>query len=437
MKMPVKALSLFDSICIIVGIIVGAGIYETTPLVASCVGGWGGVMAVWLAGGLFALCGALCYAELATTYPSQGGDYVYLTRAYGRRAGFLFGWSQLAIIRPGDIALMAFVFGRYATALYAPHSGIGTVYAAGAVVVLTIINILGVRESKWTQNALTVVKAGGLLFVVAAGFLAPGGQALPLFGGFSGGGLKLAMILVLFTYGGWNEMAYVAAEIKTPEKNILRALVLGTVAVALFYLLLNWAFLYSLGYEGLAGSEAVAVDVVATVWPDMAARLVGILISISALGAINGLIFTGARISYALGTGHMVFKTLGKWNPRLGTPVTALALQGLISLGIVLIAGSFVDTILYSAPAVWIFFLATGIAVFRLRRKDASLPHPYTLAAYPAVPLVFCSTAAFMLYSSFTYALREKPTGLLVLFSILIVGGFTYWLTVRIHSTSG
>jgi APA family basic amino acid/polyamine antiporter len=422
MKTPAKALSLFDSTCIIVGIIIGAGIYETTPTVAACMGGWGGVLAVWLAGGLLALCGALCYAELATTYPHEGGDYVYLGRAYGSWAGFLFGWSQLAIIRPGDIALMAFVFARYAVTLYAPFSGIGTFYAASAVLVLTAINILGVRESKWTQNVLTVVKIAGMLFIVVAGLLAPGVRDIPTAGSFSGDGLKLAMILVLFTYGGWNEMAYVAAEVKEPQKNILRALVLGTVAVAVLYLLINGAFLHALGYEGLAGSDAVAVDAVAKVLPGSAARLIGIIICISALGAVNGLIFTGARISYAMGTGHKVFRALGKWHPGLGTPVAALALQGVLSLGIVLVAGSFIDTILYAAPAVWFFFLATGVALFRLRKKDAELPRPCKVVGYPVVPVVFCAASAFMLYSSTTYALSQKPAGLLVLLAVLAGG---------------
>ena len=174
-----KSLSLFDSICIIVGIIVGAGIYETTPVVAACMGGWGGVLAVWLAGGLLAMCGALCYAELASTYPQQGGDYVYLSRAYGPMSGFMFGWSQLAIIRPGDIALMAFVFARYASTLYAPFPNPGTFYAALAVVVLTSINIFGVREGKWTQNLLTVVKVAGLAMIVVFGLLFSRGPAPP------------------------------------------------------------------------------------------------------------------------------------------------------------------------------------------------------------------------------------------------------------------
>ncbi|VGO15352.1 Serine/threonine exchanger SteT [Pontiella desulfatans] len=427
MKAPAKALSLFDSTCIIVGIIIGAGIYETTPTVAACMGGWGGTMAVWLAGGLLALCGALCYAELATAYPRQGGDVVYLSRAYGSWAGFMFGWSQMAIIRPGDIALMAFVFARYAATLYSPFPAMGTAYAAGAVVALTLVNMVGVRAGRIAQNILTVVKLAGLLFIVAVGFLAPGADAAPVGAAFSSDGFKLAMILVLFTYGGWNEMAYVAAEIKDPQRNIVRALVLGTVAVAATYLLANAAFLHALGFQGMAASGAVAVDAVAMLMPGGAERLVAVLICISALGAVNGLVFTGARISYAMGTGHRVFNWLGAWHPSLGTPVAALALQGVLALAIVLLAGSFIETILYSAPAVWLFFLATGLALFRLRRKDAQVQRPFKVVAYPVVPLLFCGAALFMFYSSVSYAVAGKPIGLLLLLGIVAAGGGLCW----------
>ena len=220
---PLRQLSLFDSLCIIVGIIIGTGIYETTPMVASSMGGGGGTLAVWLAGGALALAGSLCYAELATAYPREGGDYVYLTRAFGRLCGGLFGWSQLAIVRPGDIALLAFVFARYANQLWMPI-GPGaslTLWAALLVAVLTGVNILGVRSGRTTQNVLTVAKIAGLLAIVAAAFLgggaAPAG-ALPS-SGAPPANLQLALILVLFVYGGWNEMAYVAAEVEgsTPQ----------------------------------------------------------------------------------------------------------------------------------------------------------------------------------------------------------------------------
>jgi amino acid transporter len=425
---PQKSLSLFDSTCIIVGIIIGAGIYETSPTVAACMGGWGTTLAVWLAGGLLALCGALCYAELATTYPHEGGDYVYLNEAYGPCAGFIFGWSQLAIIRPCDIALMAFVFARYAATLHMPFPHVTVVYAAAAVVLLTTINILGVRESKWTQNALTVIKVLGLMFVIVGGLFAPGTKAMHPSADLPGGGLQLAMILVLFTYGGWNEMAYVAAEIKKPEQNILHALVLGTVAVTVLYLLVNVAFMHALGHAGVAASPAVAVDAIARVLPSSAGKVIAIIICISALGAVNGQIFTGARISYALGAGHPVFRTLGKWNLRLGTPIGALVLQGVLSLGIVLTARSFIETLVYSAPVVWIFFLATSIALFRLRKKDRHLSRPCSVLGYPFTPAVFFMVCAFMFYSSSSYALKEKPVGFVAVVALLLSGGILYHL---------
>ena len=260
---PQKELSLFDSTCIIVGIIIGAGIYETAPLVAKCLGSGMGVMLIWLAGGVLALIGALCYAELATTYPREGGDYIYLTRAYGRWPGYMFGWAQLAVVRPGDIALMAFIFARYAQTLYAPFTDSGLSYAAAVIVVLTVINILGVKAGKWTQNFLTVAKFLGLVAISVVGFTAPSPPqtgTLPAVESFTWEGLQLAFILVLFTFGGWNEMAYVAAEIKRPQQNIVRALVTGTVAVTALYVLVNGAFLSALGLAGMSNSQAVAVE---------------------------------------------------------------------------------------------------------------------------------------------------------------------------------
>ncbi|MHC4737896.1 MAG: APC family permease [Planctomycetota bacterium] len=427
---PKKELSLFDSTCIIVGIIIGAGIYETAPTVAGCMGGLTGTLGIWLVGGLLALSGALCYAELATTYPLEGGDYVYLSRAYGGFAGYLFGWSQLVVIRPGDIALMAFIFARYAQQLYAPFENSGTIYASAVIVVLTGVNILGVKQGKWTQNFLTVVKATGLLAIVAVGLLANCGartSAEPA--AFTMGGLELALILVLFTFGGWNEMAYVAAEVKRPEKNIVRALVIGTTAVTALYILVNGTFVYVLGYVKMAGSEAVAVDTVAAVFPEIAGRAISVLICISTLGAVNGLVFTGSRISYAMGSEHAVFRVLGRWNQRCGTPVWALVFQGCLSLAIVLLAGSFIDTILYTAPVVWVFFLATSLSVFVLRHKEPQTLRPYKVTGYPVTTIIFCACCVFMLYSCVSYALANKPMGLIISSGFLLAGLFVYLLT--------
>ncbi len=434
-SVPKKELGLFDSTCVIVGIIIGAGIYETAPMVAASMGSWWGTLLIWVVGGLLALAGALCYAELATAYPREGGDYVYLSRAYGRWAGYMFGWSQVVLMRPADIALMGFIFGRYASRLYAfEHSSM--VYSAVVIVLLTGINIIGVKEGKWTQNILTSLKAAGLVFIIVAGVLSPGGQA----GGgdleFSARGLQLALILVLFTYGGWNEMAYVAAEVKRPERNIVRALVTGTSAVMALYVLVNGAFLRCLGYEGMVRSQAVAADAITTVLPRLAGNAISVLVCISTLGAVNGLIFTGARISYAMGGEHRLFGRLGVWSRRFGTPAGALVLQGVLSLAIVVVAGSFIDTVLYAAPAFWLFALGTGVSVFVLRRKEPQVDRPYRVGGYPFTVVVFCASCVFMLYSSISYALGHTPKAMGVLGGLLAAGGVVYFLTERSRSTA-
>ncbi|MHC4782338.1 MAG: APC family permease [Planctomycetota bacterium] len=424
---PQKMLSVFDSVCIIVGIIIGAGIYETAPLIASCMGTGSATLVIWLIGGLIALAGALNYSELATTYPRQGGDYVYLTRAFGRSTGFLFGWTQLVIIRPGDIALMAFIFGRYGSTLYSfAYSKI--IYAVSAIVVLSAINILGVRQSKWTQNALTVIKVVGLGVLITAGLLAPyeGAVEQPE---TQSGAMPLALILVLYTFGGWNEMAYVAAEVKHPQRNISRALVLGTLVVTVLYLLANGAFLNSLGYSRMAASQAVATETIAGVFSKNAGRFISILICISTLGAVNGLIFTGARISYALGSEHKFFGLLGRWHGRLGTPIWALVLQGGLALAIIGFAGSFMDTILYTAPVVWVFFLGTCLSVWILRRKEPHAERGFKVPLYPVPTLVFGAACVFMLYSSVVYAIRQRPTGFCIAVGCFVLGGIVYALT--------
>lgn len=422
---PGKTLSLFDSICIIVGIIIGVGIYETTPTVARSMGNGTNTILIWLVGGLLALTGAVNYAEQATAYPREGGDYVYLSRAYGPAMGFLFAWAQLVIIRPGDIVLMAFIFGRYASAL-GSFPGSTTVYAALAVVALSVINIVGVHQAKWTQNLLTVVKVFGLLAIVVIGLL-PGQKSAAEEGLVPGGvNVPIALILVLFTFGGWNEIAYVAAEVKKAHRNIILTLAGGTAAVTLLYVLVNVSFLHALGYSGVAASRAVAADTVATVFPGFASRLISIMICISALGAINGLIFTGARISYALGTEHSVFEFLGRWDRRLGTPVWALAVQTVIGLAIIVFAGSFINTIYYTAPLVWMFFLATGASVWVLRRKEPETKREFKVPFFPVPTVIFCITAALMFCSSAVYAIRNRPGGFVIGLICLTGGALVY-----------
>jgi amino acid transporter len=430
---------------LIVGIIVGAGIYAVVPDVAKGAASWWMFLGIWIVGGLLSLCGALGYAELATAYPKEGGDYIYLSRAYGRWAGFLFGWLQMAVVRPGDIASMAFAFALYARTIFDPFPNAMArydllpikalageavhlshlMYAVVAVAFLTGINIVGVPQGKWTQNLLTTVKTLGLLAIVAVAVIGPGSNPSSVIAASMP--LSVALILVLFTFGGWNEMAYVAAEVKNSSRNIIRALVLGTATVTILYLLVNGAFLHTLGLAGIASSKAVATDTVLVMFPRIGASLVGALICISALGATNGLIFTGARISYAVGVDHGVFRALGQWHPRTGTPVRALLLQGVIAAGLIVLLGSFVNAILYTAAAVYSFYLATSLAVVVLRFKEPNAQRPYRVTAYPLPPIIFCGVCAFLIYSAAVYK-PEVAAGALVIF---LLGLPLYWLSNR------
>jgi len=425
---PRRVLTLFDTTNLIVGIIVGAGIFVAAPAVARGAGSGAAVLALWFVGGLLSFCGAVGYAELATAYPEQGGDLVYLTKAYGRWAGFIFGWLQTLVVRPGDIAVMAFVFATYAEILVGPRWIGKPGLAAVAVAVLTAVNVAGVRSGVRTQNTLTVAKVIGVSLVIVVSALAPGAespvdepspeQSLPL---------AIALVLVLFSYGGWNETAFVAAEVKQPRRNIVRAMVLGMAVVTVIYLTVNASFLHVLGFDGLAASDAVAAETVASVFPEAAGSLVSALICLCALGAVNGLVFAGARIAYALGRDHRLFGALGRWSDRTGTPVRALIVQGGLAIVLILALGSFIETVMYTAAAVYLFYLATSVAVIVLRFKDRSTERPYRATGYPVSTVAFCLVCLLLIVASVQY---RPPTALAA--GLLILLGFpAFWISER------
>jgi amino acid transporter len=456
-------LGLWDTVSIIIGIVIGAGIYETVPAVFKNVpNGWS-ALGVWVLGGVLSFIGALCYAELASAYPRSGGDYVYLTRAFGPWMGFLFGWAQLVVIRAGNIGMMGYVFGDYAVALFglpeAPTKDVqetsqqwSMACAAGAVTVLSVLNLLGVTFGKRTQNLLTLAKVLGLGGILAAGFFAPkAGPAALTEKGPVQVSVGLAMVFVLYTFGGWNDAALVAAEQRNRRRNITLSLILGTCAITLIYVLINTAYLFSLGFEGVRNSKAVAADVLGQFQGVNASRIMSILVMVSALGAINGMVFTGSRIYAALGNEYRLFAWLGRWNPRLGSPFGSIVTQWLLTVGLILLVGSRLgrgqiniglekvglkaveweghggfDTLLKcTAPSFWLFFLLTGLSLFVLRERDKDIERPFRVPFYPLLPLFFCDTCAYMLYSSTDYA-KELVLPVLVL---LHVGIVVYWIS--------
>ena len=266
---PKRTLSLFDAICIIVGTIIGAGIFQTAPLIASNAGNFQWMIGLWLAGGMITVIGALCFAELTTRFSDlAGGDYGYLKMSYGRPVGFMFAWATFWIIRPGNIGAMALTFASYFDRVLgfdaADNQFRVAVYTLSAVLVLSGFNLIGLRQGKWIQNVLTVVKVLGIGAIISVAFFTPSssapGPANPVqFGAAQN--LGLALVFVMFSFGGWNDISFVSTELKSPERNLFRALLYGSVLVTAIYVVVNCAFVASLGFNQMTESGAVATDV--------------------------------------------------------------------------------------------------------------------------------------------------------------------------------
>ena len=425
---PVPALSLSDAIVVIVGIVVGAGIFKTPSLVASTAGSAGTALLLWVIGGAISLVGALCYAELVTAYPHAGGDYHYLRRAYRKAPAFLFAWARMTVMQTGSIALLAFVFGDYMTQLFSLGDRSPAIFAGLLVVALTAINLLGLREGKWTQKILTAAEIAGLLLVVFVGLSVAPAAAPEAASAAAGGGdgargsIGLALVFVLLTYGGWNEAAYISSEMRGPRRNLARALLWGIGIITAIYLLVNVAYLRGLGLAGLAASEAPAADLMRRWLGGRGAEIVSVLVAISAMTSANATVLTGARTTYALGRDFRIFRRLGRWRPRASTPANALILQGAIALALVFLGSltrsGFVTMVEYTAPVFWGFFLLTGLALIVLRVKDPGTARPFPVPLYPVTPILFCASSAYMLWAS----LAHTGLGALVGVAVLLLG---------------
>lgn len=427
---PAGTLGVTDATALIIGVVVGAGIFRSPSLVAANVGSTWALVGAWLLGGAISLLGALCYAELASAFPDAGGEYHFLRRAYGRHVGFLFGWARLTIIQTGSIAGLAFVFGDYLADVTSPGNAYaGGVYAALCVALLTLLNLVGVQQGALAQRVLTGVKVLGLLLVGVAAITLGGrgsGSAAPA-APAGHGHFGLAMVFVLYTFGGWNEAAYVASELKDRRRGVVRSLVLSIGAITVLYLLANVAYLRVLGLAGSAGSTAIASEAMRQAAGGWGAALTGVLVATAALGATNATIFTGARAYYALGRDTPALARLGRWRPTGQTPAAGLIAQGLVTLALViggtLLRKGFQTMVDYTAPVFWFFFLLTGASLFVLRVRAAGVDRPFRVPLYPITPVLFCCACGFMLYSSVAYAGMGSLLGAAVL-----AAGVPAWL---------
>lgn len=406
MNQPAKTLSALDATAVIVGMVIGAGIFKTPSLVAAHAGSESGVLFLWLLGGILSFVGALCYAELATSYPDTGGDYHFIHRAYGSKPAFLFAWARMTVIQTGSVAMLAFIIGDYASEILRAGPYSSSWYASAIIIVLTLVNAAGLRQGKLLQTILTSLIVLGLITVVVAGLTlsAPArpspdpSLALP----------GKALVFVLLTYGGWNEAAYISAEISNVNRNMIRVLLVSIALITALYFFANLVYLKGLGLAGTAQSETVAADLMRRVFGEKGAVFISVLITMASLSTMNAVIITGARTNYSLGRDFRAFRILGKWADGTNVPMNALLLQCGIALLLVLLGtvtrSGFSTMVEYTAPVFWFFFLLVGVSLFILRKKDPARARPFRVPLYPATPVVFCLFSAYMLQSSFAYA---------------------------------
>ncbi len=422
-KKSLPALGLLDAVAIIVGIVIGVGIFQTPSLVAANVNNPGMALGLWFLGGVISFVGALCFAELATAYPHPGGSYYYLRRAFGSWISFLFAWSRLTVVQTGSIALLAFVFGDYTAQIWGVSDRSSSIYACVAIVVLTGLNIAGITQGKWTQNWLTAMKILGLILVTIVGlglaFRFTPAQATSIEPSSNNLNLGLGLVFVLLSYGGWNEAAFISADLKNAQRNMVRSLMWSIGIITVIYLLINLAYIQGLGIAGMEASKAVAADLMRRAFGEPGAAFISSLIAISALGALNATIFTGGRSSYALGRDFPLFAFLGGLGNRTNTPINAYIVQGTFALGLVMLGTltrkGFESMVDYTAPVFWFFFLLSGLSLIVLRIREKAVDRAFRVPFYPITPILFCVTCGYLLYSSLAY------TGVGSLFGVGVV----------------
>jgi len=412
---PLRLLHPFAAITLIVGIVIGAGIFKTPSLVAGISGDAGWALVLWLVGALISIAGALCYAELCTAYPHAGGDYHFLQRAFGRDLSFMYAWSRATIINTGSIALLAFVFGDYMSTLLPLGAYSSAIWALAIVVGLTAINLIGIHASSRVQALLTALEVLGLLAVIVAGFWveAPASGVIQWFvQAPAPAQWGLCLVFVLLTFGGWNESAYVSAEVRGGPRTMVWVIVASMAALTAIYLLVNLALLMGLGLKGLSTSKTAASDLLGLAFGPWAHKALGLFVAIAALTSINATMIVGARTNFALGRDWSALRGLGQWQSQIGSPKPALWMQGLISIALILLgtqeADGFSAMVEFTAPVFWAFLFLVGVSVIWLRQTDGHAQRPFKVPLYPVLPLVFCAACAWLTYSSITYAISQK-----------------------------
>ena len=429
---PRPTLSLFDGMVLVVGMVVGVGIFATPSLVAQFAGSEFNYLALWLVGGGLTLIGALCYAELCTRIPSAGGEYHFLSLAYGRSIAILFAWARCSVIQTGSIAFVSFIYGDYAQQVLPLGPFGAAIHAAIAIIVFTGINITGTLQGKTTQKLFTSLDIIALFLLIAVGVMLWGGPAAATPAPAAEGGgaptmIGLAMVFVLLTYGGWNEAAYLSAELKDERRNMVRVLALSVVVVTALYFLVAYVYLRTVGFEALRNSSAIATDVLRLAFGPAGGVVIAVLICGSAISTLNATIFTGGRIYYELAKDLPVLRYFGLWDTKGENPAHAFVLQGVVALGLVAVGAASRDgfraMVDYTAPVFWLFMSLVAVSLFIFRARKEGLADAYKVPFYPLTPAIFAAMCLYMLYSSVTYAIgQDAQTAALLGLGVLLAG---------------
>jgi basic amino acid/polyamine antiporter, APA family len=435
-KLP-RQLGLWSAVAVVIGITIGSGIFRTPAGIARRLPGPLPLFGVWVAGGVVALCGALTLAEVAGAFPETGGIYVFLRNGWGRLPAFLFGWAELSIIRAAALGAIATTFAEYFLRVLgfnpsvAPYDGYVHYVAALAIAVIGALNCVGIRWGSLLQNVTTVAKYFGLLFIIlvalAIGLPKSGGHFSPAMpaGSFSIAPFGLALVSVLWAYDGWADLAFISGEVKDPGRTLPRALILGTVAVVVIYLLANLAYLGVMTVGEMSQSKLVAADVALRLIGQPGVVLVSLTVMLSTLGTLNGSILTNPRVFFAMAADGMLFRKVAAVHPKYQTPYVAIILASILGIIFVLLrtfeqlADTFVTAIL---P-----FYALGVAsIFAFRRRGYN--PPFRTPFYPVTPILFVLATAYLLGNALIDDSSRLPT--LAIFGVIALGIPVYFATV-------
>lgn len=427
-----RELHFWDAVGIGIGIIIGVGIFKVPSTIAKHLHEPTDILFAWVVGGLIALCGAFCYAELASRYPHTGGTYVFLRESYGKFTSFLFGWTEIVILRAGSIAAVAYVFASYLSN-FIPMGDFGEkIVAIIAIGILTAINVSGLRQGTTLQNFLSGLKVFNLIAMSAVIVWVVAKTGVLQFkpneyehGMSSSGILKFlpAIVPILWTYGGWHESAFMAGEFRDTKKELPRAIITSTIIVMTVYLLINAAYLTILSADEMVKEKAIASACFLKIFGSSGSAIITVAVLISAFGALNSTVMTGGRIPFALAQDHSKLHWIRGIHEEFGTPHSALILNG-IWAAVLVVFGTFEQLLYFCQFAQWLFFGLAGVSIFIARKKGKSQPH-FSMFGYPYIPVMFIAIAISVCASIIWYTPKESFIGaLLILSGIPIYYGF-------------